>query len=136
VILLGVVLLCTAWTVARTDVAPDGVSMAVLGIGGLLTGLALAKLSTPDLLAHLFAEALQPPDRLEPDLNVQLVREQRADTAGAVARRAAGHRVALQQDRPWAPELGEVTQRRRPHHASPDHDHVRALVHVLMIADV
>ena len=55
VILLGVVLLCTAWTVARTDVAPDGVSMAVLAIGGLLTGLALAKLSTPDLLAHLFA---------------------------------------------------------------------------------
>jgi hypothetical protein len=55
VILLGVVLLCTAWTVARTDVAPDGVSMVVLGIGGLLTGLGLAKLSTPDLLAHLFA---------------------------------------------------------------------------------
>ena len=54
-ILLGIVLLCTAWTVARTDVAPDGVSMAVLGIGGLLTGLGLAKLSTPDLLAHLFA---------------------------------------------------------------------------------
>ncbi len=55
VILLGIVLLCTAWTVARTDVAPDGVSMAVLAIGGLLTGLGLAKLSTPDLLAHLFA---------------------------------------------------------------------------------
>jgi transglutaminase-like putative cysteine protease len=55
VILLGVVLLCTAWTVARTDVAPDGISMAVLAIGGLLTGLGLAKLSTPDLLAHLFA---------------------------------------------------------------------------------
>jgi transglutaminase-like putative cysteine protease len=55
VILLGIVLLCTAWTVARTDVAPDGVSMAVLAIGGLLTGLGLAKLSTPDLLAHIFA---------------------------------------------------------------------------------
>ena len=55
VILLGVVLLSTAWTVTRTDVAPDGVSMAVLAIGGLLTGLGLAKLSTPDLLAHLFA---------------------------------------------------------------------------------
>jgi transglutaminase-like putative cysteine protease len=55
VILLGVVLLCTAWTVARTDVAPDGVSMAILATGGLLTGLGLAKLSTPDLLAHLFA---------------------------------------------------------------------------------
>jgi transglutaminase-like putative cysteine protease len=55
VILLGIVLLCTAWTVARTDVAPDGASMAVLAVGGLLTGLGLAKLSTPDLLAHLFA---------------------------------------------------------------------------------
>jgi transglutaminase-like putative cysteine protease len=55
VILLGIVLLSTAWTVARTDVAPDGVSMAVLAVGGLLTGLGLAKLSTPDLLAHLFA---------------------------------------------------------------------------------
>ena len=55
VILLGIVLLCTAWTVARTDVAPDGVSMAVLAVGGLLTGLGLAKISTPDLLAHLFA---------------------------------------------------------------------------------
>ena len=55
VFLLGIVLLCTAWTVARTDVAPDGVSMALLAIGGLLTGLGLAKLSTPDLLAHLFA---------------------------------------------------------------------------------
>ena len=29
--------------------------MAVLAVGGLLTGLGLAKLSTPDLLAHLFA---------------------------------------------------------------------------------
>ena len=55
VILLGIILLCTAWTVARTDVAPDGISMALLAIGGLLTGLVLAKLSTPDLLAHLFA---------------------------------------------------------------------------------
>ncbi|MGH2617399.1 MAG: transglutaminase-like domain-containing protein, partial [Thermomicrobiales bacterium] len=55
VILLAIVLLCTAWTVSRTDVAPDGVSMAALAIGGLLTGLLLAKLSTPDLLAHLFA---------------------------------------------------------------------------------
>jgi Transglutaminase-like superfamily/Domain of unknown function (DUF4129)/TgpA N-terminal domain len=55
VILLGIILLCTAWTVARTDVAPDGFSMALLAIGGLLTGLVLAKLSTPDLLAHVFA---------------------------------------------------------------------------------
>ncbi len=55
VTLLGIILLCTAWTVARTDVAPDGVSMALLAVGGLLTGLVLAKLSTPDLLAHVFA---------------------------------------------------------------------------------
>ncbi len=55
VFLLGIVLLSTAWTVTRTDVAPDGVSMALLAVGGLLTGLGLAKLSTPDLLAHLFA---------------------------------------------------------------------------------
>ncbi len=55
IFLLAIVLLCTAWTVARTDVAPDGVSMAILAIGGMFTGLILAKLSTPDLLAHLFA---------------------------------------------------------------------------------
>ena len=55
VILHGIILLSAAWTVARTDVAPDGVSMALLAIGGLLTGLVLAKLGTPDLLAHLFA---------------------------------------------------------------------------------
>lgn len=55
VVLLAIVLLSTAWTVARTDIAPDGLSMAALAIGGLLTGLVLAKLSAPDLLAHLFA---------------------------------------------------------------------------------
>ena len=53
--MLAVVLLSTAWTVTHTDVAPDGVSIAVLALGGLLTGLALAKLGVPDLLAHLFA---------------------------------------------------------------------------------
>jgi hypothetical protein len=41
-----------------------------------------------ELLAHLLLEALQPPDGLDPDPDVQLVREQRADTAGAVAGRA------------------------------------------------
>jgi hypothetical protein len=55
VILLAVVLLSTAWTVTRTDIAPDGPSMAALAIGGLLTGLLLAKLGVQDLLAHLFA---------------------------------------------------------------------------------
>jgi hypothetical protein len=55
VFLLAIVLLSTAWTVARTDVAPDGVSMAILATGGLLVGLVLAKLRAADLLAHLFA---------------------------------------------------------------------------------
>ena len=55
VFLLGVVLLATAWTVARTDVAPDGLSMAVLASGGLITGLILAKAGAPDLVAHLLA---------------------------------------------------------------------------------
>lgn len=55
VLLLAVIALATAWTVARTEVAPDGASMAGLAIGGLLVGLILAKLNTPDLLAHLFA---------------------------------------------------------------------------------
>ena len=55
VLLLAVIALATAWTVARTDVAPDGPSMAALAVGGLLIGLVLAKLNAPDLLAHLFA---------------------------------------------------------------------------------
>ncbi len=55
VLLLTVVLLATAWTVARTEIAPDGASMATLAIGGLLLGLILAKIRTPDLLAHLIA---------------------------------------------------------------------------------
>lgn len=55
VILLAIVLLSTAWAVARTDVAPDGASMAALAIGGLLTALVLAKLGARDLLAHLIA---------------------------------------------------------------------------------
>jgi transglutaminase-like putative cysteine protease len=55
VVLLAIVLLATSWTVARTDIAPDGLSMAALAIGGLLTGLILAKAQAPDLLAHLIA---------------------------------------------------------------------------------
>lgn len=55
VLLLTVVLLATAWTVARTEIAPDGPSMAALAIGGLLMGLVLAKIRAPDLLAHLIA---------------------------------------------------------------------------------
>lgn len=55
VLLLAIIALATAWTVARTDVAPDGMSMAALAIGGLCVGLVLAKFSMPDLLAHLVA---------------------------------------------------------------------------------
>ena len=55
VFLLAMVLLSAAWTVTRTEVAPDGVSMAILAIGGLFVGLILAKLRAADLLAHLFA---------------------------------------------------------------------------------
>jgi hypothetical protein len=55
VLLLAIVLLATAWTVARTELAPDGLSMAALAMGGLATGLVLAKLRAPDLLAHLVA---------------------------------------------------------------------------------
>ncbi len=55
VILLGIIQLTTAWSVARTEVAPDAASMVILAIGGLLTGLVLAKLRAPDLLAHLIA---------------------------------------------------------------------------------
>jgi hypothetical protein len=49
-----------------------------------------------------FLEALQPSDRLEPDANVQLVREERADTTGTVARRTASESAPLKQDRPSA----------------------------------
>ncbi len=55
IFLLAIVLLATAWTVARTDVAPDGLSMSLLAIGGLFTGLILAKASAPDLAAHVLA---------------------------------------------------------------------------------
>ena len=55
VLLLGIMLLATAWTITRTEVDPDGLSIAVLALGGLLTGLVLAKSAAPDLLAHLLA---------------------------------------------------------------------------------
>src|SRR5262249_57395543 len=87
-------------------------------------------------LAQLFLEALQPSDRLEPDTDVQLVREQRADAAGTVSGRAAGQRLALEEERPAAAELRKVAERRGSHHASADDDHVGALVHGAMIADV
>jgi hypothetical protein len=112
------------------------VSLESLDVGGVVEEEQVAVEAEVELLAHLLLEALQPPDRLEPDANVQLVREQRPDTTGAVTRGARRERVALQQHRLPATELGEVAQRGRPQHASPDHDHIRALVHVSMIAYV
>jgi hypothetical protein len=55
VLLLAIMLLATAWTITRTEIDPDGLSMGTLALGGLLTGLVLAKSAAPDLLAHLLA---------------------------------------------------------------------------------
>ena len=55
-----------------------------------------------DVVHEVSLEALQPSDRLEPDANVQLVREERADTTGTVARRTASESAPLKQDRPSA----------------------------------
>ncbi|MDQ2653036.1 MAG: DUF3488 and transglutaminase-like domain-containing protein [Chloroflexota bacterium] len=55
VLLLAIILLATAWTITRTEIDPDGLSMGALALGGLLTGLVLAKSAAPDLLAHLLA---------------------------------------------------------------------------------
>lgn len=55
VLLLAIIMLATAWTVARTEVAPDLLSMAALALGGLVVGLILAKAGVPDLLAHVLA---------------------------------------------------------------------------------
>jgi transglutaminase-like putative cysteine protease len=55
VALLAIVVLAATGTVARTQATPEGASLAALALGGLLTGLALAKLGTLDLLAHLVA---------------------------------------------------------------------------------
>ena len=55
VVLHAVVLVAAAATVARVPLAPPVGDLALLTVGGLLVGLALAKLRAPDLLAHLFA---------------------------------------------------------------------------------
>lgn len=53
IFLLGIVLLATTWTIVLAKDAPDSLSLAALAIGGLLTGLLLAKAGGPDLLAHM-----------------------------------------------------------------------------------
>jgi hypothetical protein len=105
------------------------VGLEARGVGGIIEQEEIPVEAQVELLADVLLETLQPPDRLEPDPDVQLVREQRAHAAGAVARRAAGERVALEQHRPPRAELGEVPKRGRPHHPTADHDHVRALAH-------
>jgi transglutaminase-like putative cysteine protease len=55
VLLHMVLLLATAWTVERANWAPDQARLGVVAALGLITGLVLAKVRTPDLLAHLVA---------------------------------------------------------------------------------
>jgi len=78
------------------------VSLESLDVGRVVEEEQVAVEAEVELLAHLLLEALRPPDRLEPDANVQLVREERADTTGTVARRTASESAPLKQDRPSA----------------------------------
>ncbi len=55
VLLHGVILSATAWTVERAAWAPDRTHLAAVAILGLIVGLFLAKIHAPDLLAHLAA---------------------------------------------------------------------------------
>ena len=113
----------------------DEVRLEALDVAGVVQQEEVAVKPEVELLPDLFLEALQPPDRLEPDAHVQLIREERAETAGTVASRTAGERVALEEDRPSAPELGEVAHRGCTHDASAYYDNVGALGHVFMIDD-
>jgi hypothetical protein len=64
------------------------VSLESLDVGRVVEEEQVAVEAEVELLAHLVLEALQPPDRLDPDADVQFVGEQRAHAAGAVAGRA------------------------------------------------
>ena len=87
-------------------------------------GLVAAQLGRPSLIfaAWLLGEAFVAADALEPDPDVQLVRELRADASGRLARRARPERLALEQDRVAAAGLGEVVEGARAHHSAADHD--------------
>jgi hypothetical protein len=61
-------------------------------------------------LSDLVLEALQPSDRLEPDPNVEIVGEERADATGAVTRRAGSDCVTPEEQRVCAATLGEVVE--------------------------
>jgi transglutaminase-like putative cysteine protease len=49
------IVLATAWAIERASWAPERPALTAVAVLGLLTGLALAKLRAPDLLAHLVA---------------------------------------------------------------------------------
>lgn len=53
VLLHLVLILSTAWAIELSDWAPDQGALPFIAAFGLLTGLVLAKMRTPDLLAHL-----------------------------------------------------------------------------------
>lgn len=53
VVLHLVLILSTAWAIERSDWAPERSYLPVIAALGLISGLLLAKMRTPDLLAHL-----------------------------------------------------------------------------------
>ena len=55
VILHAVLLIATSWAIERAAGAPERFQLSLIAVLALLVGLALAKLRTPDLLAHLIA---------------------------------------------------------------------------------
>src|ERR687888_399225 len=110
------------------------VGLEALEIAGVVEEEEVAVKAEVEPLAHLFLEPLQPLYRFEPDPDVQLVRKQRPDTAGAAAGRTGGERFALEKERSRTAELGEIAERSRAHHAPADHDHVRSLAHAPIIA--
>jgi hypothetical protein len=73
-------------------------------------------------LTDLALEALQPANRLQSDADVELVGEEGAHAAGAVAGRAGTERLALQQQRPLAAAISEVVQRSRADDPAADDD--------------
>ena len=95
-------------------------------VGGRAQQEEVAPESQVEVRSDLRLEALQPPDRLEPDPDVQLVGEECAHAAGAVAGRAGAERVALEQNgrlhsrarRGNATPRRRQSRRRRPQHRS------------------
>jgi hypothetical protein len=74
----------------------DEVGLEPLHISGVVEEEEVAVEAEVELLTHLLLESLQPLDRLDPDADVQLVREERATPPAQVPCRAGGERLALQ----------------------------------------